>query len=304
MTVKIGIIGSGKVGSAIGVILNRQGYELAGVYDVVCESTTQLVDQTGCRAFRDPGQLSRAADILFITSTDGAIGQVAEHLADSSSFRNGQTVIHMSGAHSAEILGMARKFGARVLSLHPLQSFASLEGAIESLPGSVFSIEGDKEAHETGTQLVEAMGGLYFFITADAKPLYHAGACVVSNYLVALIDLGARLLEATGISADLSSQALMPLVRGTLSNIEKVGIPVALTGPIARGDVATVARHLERMQEKVPEMVHLYKTLGLYTVPIAAAKGNINEDKMRKLQELFEPETDINNRTQRNDGGG
>ncbi|MEQ8202051.1 MAG: DUF2520 domain-containing protein, partial [Syntrophomonadaceae bacterium] len=222
MTKQIGIIGSGVVGTAVGVVLSRQGYELAGVYDAVWGATTQLAEQTGCRVFTDPGQVSRAADILFITSNDSAIGQVAENLADSGSFRNGQTVIHMSGAHSAEILGKAREFGAQVLSLHPLQSFASLEGAIKSLPGSVFSIEGDKGAFATATQLVEALGGIYFFITADAKPLYHAGACVVSNYLVTLIDLGARLLEATGISANLSSQALMPLVRGTLSNIEKV----------------------------------------------------------------------------------
>ncbi len=292
MTKKIGIIGAGVVGTAIGVILNQQGYDIAGVYDVNTESTTQLVDKTGCRIFSDPGQLSGSAEILFITVNDSAIGQVADALADSGSFQNGQIVIHMSGAYSAEILGKAREFEARVLSVHPLQSFANLEGAIKSLPDSVFSIQGDEAAYNTATQLVEALGGEYFFIAGEAKPLYHAGACVVSNYLVTLIDLGARLLEATGIPAGQSSRALMPLVRGTLSNIERVGIPTALTGPIARGDMATVTKHLECMRELAGDMVELYRVLGFHTAPIARAKGTIDEARMAQFQNLLGPNAD------------
>ena len=292
MTKKIGVIGAGVVGTAIGVILNRQGYEIAGVYDIDTESTTQLVEKTGCRVFSDAGQLSGSAEILFITVNDSAIGQVADALADSGSFQNGQIVIHMSGAHSAEILGKARDFEARVLSVHPLQSFANLEGDIKSLPGSVFSIQGDEAGYETAIELVEALGGEYFFIAGEAKPLYHAGACVVSNYLVTLIDLGARLLEASGIPADRSSRALMPLVRGTLSNIERVGIPAALTGPIARGDIATVAKHLECMQDLDGDMLELYRVLGFYTAPIARSKGTIDEARMAQFQDLFDPNAD------------
>lgn len=289
MTKQIGIIGTGVVGTAVGVILNRRGYEIAGVYDVNSESTAQLADETGCRVFTDPSQLSCSAEILFITVNDSAIGQIAEVLADSGAFRNGQIVIHMSGAHSAEILAPAREFKAQVLSVHPLQSFASLMGAIESLPGSVFSIQGDEAAYETAIELVEALGGEYFFIPEEGKPLYHAGACVVSNYLVTLIDLGARLLEASGIPAGQSSRALMPLVRGTLGNIERVGIPAALTGPIARGDVATVAKHLECMRDLAGDMVELYRVLGFYTAPIARSKGTIDEARMAEFRDLLGP---------------
>lgn len=304
MTKKIGIIGSGVVGTAVGVILNRQGYELAGIYDTVLESTSQLAGETGCPVFDRPDQVAHSADILFITTNDSAIGKVAEDLAAGASFRAGQIVIHMSGAHSAELVGRAREFGGRVLSLHPLQSFASLEGAIRSLPGSVFSIEGDREAFGTAVQLAEALGGTYFFITAEAKPLYHAGACAVSNYLVTLIDLGARLLEAAGISADLSGQALLPLVRGTISNIAQAGIPAALTGPIARGDIDTVAKHLKCMQDMAPDMVRLYRILGLYTVPIAGAKGNVGQEKIQDLNRLLDPERDLPDMDKCNDGGG
>lgn len=293
MTAKVGIIGSGVVGTAIGVILFRQGYGITGVCDLDPDSTVQLVRETGCPVFSHPGDVAVRADILFITANDGAISKVAESLAETGSFHNEQTVIHMSGAHSAAILAPARASGARLLSVHPLQSFASLEAAILNLPGSVFSIEGDKEAYDMAVELVQALGGEYFFIAGDAKPLYHAGACVVSNYLVTLIDLGARLLEAAGIPSRQAQKALMPLVRGTLNNIEKVGIPLALTGPLARGDITTVAKHLECMAAMAPDQADLYRLLGKYTVPIAAAKGNINGDTVRDFKKIFGPGQDM-----------
>jgi len=190
-------------------------------------------------------------------------------------------------------LNRAKEFGAQVASVHPLQSFASLDAAVANLPGSVFSIEGDREAYDIAVELVKALGGEYFFIDSDAKPLYHAGACVVSNYLVTLIDLGGRLLEKAGIPADQAHRALMPLVRGTLNNIEKIGIPKALTGPIARGDIATISKHLACMESMAEAQIEMYRVLGYHTIPIAQAKGNIDGDTARKFQELLDPHKDM-----------
>jgi predicted short-subunit dehydrogenase-like oxidoreductase (DUF2520 family) len=222
---KIGIIGSGVVGTAVGVVLNTKGYEITGVHDIKSESTRQLVERIGCTAYLAPQDVARSADILFITTNDSMIQEVVGGLADSQAFHEGQVVVHMSGAQSSEILDKAKQFGAQVLSVHPLQSFANLEGAIKNLPGSVFSIEGDKTAYNAAVCIVESLGGEYFFIDRKAKPLYHAGACVVSNYLVTLLDLGAKLLESTGIPASMATRALLPLVHGTINNIENIGIP-------------------------------------------------------------------------------
>ncbi len=293
MTTKISIIGSGVVGTAIGVILGSQGYEIAGVYDARREAVAQLVEKTGCRTFLNPEEAARAADVIFITCNDSAISEVADILADKGSIHCGQTVIHTSGAHSAAILDRAKECGAKVVSVHPLQSFANLDAAVVNLPGSVFSIEGDREAYDIAVELVKALGGEYFFIDSDAKPLYHAGACVVSNYLVTLIDLGGRLLEKAGIPAEQAHQALMPLVRGTLNNIEKTGIPRALTGPIARGDIATVSKHLACLESVAEEQNELYRRLGYHTIPIARAKGSINGDTVREFQELLDPHKDM-----------
>lgn len=284
---RIGIIGAGVVGTAVGVVLHDKGYEITGAFDIKPESTQSLADRTGCRVSANPEDVACSADLLFITPCDSAIQNVVDTLADRGAIHSGHTFIHMSGAQSSEILDRAKDFGARVLSVHPLQSFASLDRAIDNLPGSVFSIEGDRQAYDIAVCIVETLGGEYFFIDRKAKPLYHAGACVVSNYLVTIIDLGVKLLESTGIPKSMATRALMPLINGTLKNIENIGIPKSLTGPIARGDFSTVIKHLDCLEEMAPELTKLYGWLGYYTAQIALEKGSIDQDAMKEFQTVF-----------------
>lgn len=287
MAKRIGIIGAGVVGTAIGVVLNDKGYEITSVYDIKFESTKELVERIGCTAYTSPQEVSRSADIIFITTSDSAIEDVVDSLADQGAFRAGQVIVHMSGAQSSEILDRAKDFGAYVLSVHPLQSFANVERAIDNLHGSIFSIEGDREAFDKAVCIVETLGGEYFFIDRKAKPLYHAGACVVSNYLVTLIDFGVKLLEATGIPRQMAARALLPLINGTVSNIENIGIPKALTGPIARGDLSTILKHLDCLGEMAPQFRKLYSLLGFYTAQIAVDKGSIDHQSMEEFQQVF-----------------
>ncbi len=287
MKQRIGIIGAGVVGTAIGVVLDDKGYEVTGAYDVKSESTKQLVERIGCTAHISPQEVSHSADVLFITTSDTAIKGVVDELAATAAFHNGQVIVHMSGAQSSEILDRAKEFGAYVLSVHPIQSFANLKRAIENLPGSVFSIEGDKDAYNVAVCIVETLDGEYFFINRKSKPLYHAGACVVSNYLVTLIDFGVKLLESTGIPRNMATKALMPLIVGTINNIENIGIPKALTGPIARGDLTTIIKHLNCLEEMAPELMKLYSWLGFYTAQIALQKGTIDNQAMEEFQQVF-----------------
>lgn len=287
MSKRIGIIGAGVVGTAVGVVLNEKGFEITSVYDKKFESTKELVERIGCTAYKSPQEVSRSADILFITTSDSAIEEVVDSLADYRAFHMGQVIVHMSGAHSSEILDRAKDFGAYVLSVHPLQSFANVERAIENLHGSIFSIEGDREAYDKAVCIVETLGGEYFFIDRKAKPLYHAGACVVSNYLVTLIDFGVKLLEATGIPRQMAFRALLPLINGTINNVENIGIPEALTGPIARGDISTVLKHLDCMQEMAPDLLQLYCLLGFYTAQVALDKESIDFSCKEEFQQVF-----------------
>ncbi|HEX3010507.1 MAG TPA: Rossmann-like and DUF2520 domain-containing protein [Syntrophomonadaceae bacterium] len=287
MKKRIGIIGTGVVGTAVGVVLNKKGYKITGIYDIKSESTQQLVDRIKCTTCSSPQEVSRSADILFITTSDTAIEGVANNLSENKAFYKGQVVIHMSGALSSEVLDRAKEFGARVLSLHPLQSFASLEMAITNIPGSVFSIDGDKKCYNIAINLVDIFQGEYFIIDRKVKPLYHASACVVSNYLVTLIDFGVKVMESAGIPRNMAARALMPLIRGTVKNIEIIGIPKALTGPIARGDFTTILKHLDCLEEMAPELTKLYSWLGFYTAQIALEKGTIDNRSMEEFQKVF-----------------
>ena len=120
---------------------------------------------------------------------------------------------------------------------------------------------------------------------------------MVSNYLVTVLDLGMKLLESTGIPPSMATRALMPLVHGTINNVENIGIPRALTGPIARGDISTINKHLDCMEEMAPELVKLYTLLGSYTAPIAREKGTIDEQTMQAFQQVFSQELDYVNST-------
>jgi predicted short-subunit dehydrogenase-like oxidoreductase (DUF2520 family) len=205
-------------------------------------------------------------------------------------FEENAVAIHCSGALSSEILSSARECGAMVASLHPLQSFASADQAVSLVPGSFCTIEGDRDALLIVRQIVEDLGGTVLEIAAEKKTLYHAGAVAASNYLVTLIHLALKLNEAAGLPGDTSFNALLPLIRGTLANIRAKGIPCALTGPVARGDVATVSGHVKAIEKDAPELLPLYSCLGLCTVDLAKAKGTLNRVAAEKLVALLGPQ--------------
>ncbi|MGI6286362.1 Rossmann-like and DUF2520 domain-containing protein [Neomoorella humiferrea] len=273
---RVGIVGTGAVGTGMGILLRQRGYDIIGVASRTPASARRAAARLNCPVFERPEELARQAEVVFITTNDQAIGPVTEAIAAHGGFHPGQTVIHMSGSLSSGILEPARRAGALALSLHPLQSCTDAERAVANLPGSVFSLEGDEQALPLGKRLVADLGGEYFVISSAAKPLYHAAACVASNYLVSLIDLSRRLMQAAGVEPTLAGRALMPLIKGTLDNIEAVGIPQALTGPIARGDLDTIRDHLKAMGNVPAEVDELYCALGRYTAGLAVRKGTID----------------------------
>lgn len=284
----MGIVGAGAVGTALGTLLQRRNYEIVGVASRTKASALRAAQKLKARAFDRPAALAREVEIIFITTPDQAIALVAQQIATEGGFHPGQTVIHTSGSLSSKVLQPAREEGSLALSLHPLQSCPSVERAVENLPHSVFSIEGDAEAFPVGERIVCALEGSFFYISAEAKPLYHAAACVASNYLVSLVDLSQQLFRKAGMPEELFAQGIFPLIFGTLQNIREIRIPQALTGPIARGDVATIEEHLCQMQKKASALLSLYSTLGNYTVQIAEAKGTLGKEEAASLRTLFQ----------------
>jgi predicted short-subunit dehydrogenase-like oxidoreductase (DUF2520 family) len=290
----IAIIGAGRVGSAVGFLLRRAGYTMAAV------AARSLASAEKASAFIGAGdptmdavKASSKADIVFITTPDGAIKNVCDRISSGGGFKAGALVLHMSGAHSLDLLDAARIAGAHRAVLHPLQSVASREQGITTLPGSYFRIETDPEAQVLAREIVTALGGIELVMPKwspdkDSAALYHAGAVAVSNYFVALVDYGLRFYQALGAERNEALKAVLPLIRGTLHNIETLGIPDALTGPIMRGDVQTVRDHLHAMQKRTPELVSLYKELARQTVSVARDQGSINQETAEKLLRLVD----------------
>lgn len=284
------IIGAGVVGSSVATHLVGKGYTLAGVSSRSPDRAKQLAEELGGRAELNPWDVTKGAELIFITTPDTVIGEVCRLLLEHGILGQDKTVIHMSGALSTDELSPAREAGARVLSLHPLQSFARKEEALANLPGSVFSLEGDAEAVQTGFQLVDALGGTGFVIAKDHKVLYHGAAVIVSNYLVALAHLGVNIFEKIGFPPEDATRALVPLMEGVLRNISSLGPTKALTGPVARGDIPTVEGHLAAISALNSEKLEIYKVLGIYTVDIALEKGTINREKANHLRKVLKGE--------------
>jgi len=283
----IAVIGAGKVGSALAILLHNKGYPVAGVASRTLDSASKLAERLDCPVFEDHALAARAADLLFVTTPDREIAAVSAQIASGGGYRPGQVVAHTSGAHPASELRGAREAGAQVVSIHPLQSFAEVEGAMKNLPGSYFALEGDEEAVKLGEKIVRDLDGKSFVIEARDKPLYHAAACVASNYLVSVLHLATGLYQCFGLSREQAFEALSPLIRGTVENIRRSGPVQALTGPVARGDAPTVEGHLEAMKNISRKERELYKQLGSYTVKVALEKGSISAEQGELLENIF-----------------
>lgn len=281
---KIGFIGAGKVGTALAVLLNRHGYTVVSVYDQNTSAADALAQQVkGCKPAANAQKTADAADLVFVTTSDSAILTIANGV----NWHAGQGVVHCSGADSTAILEPARKAGALVAAFHPLQTFAGAKEAMENIPGSTFSIEAEEPLLDILKKMAEELGGNWIILKASDKAAYHAAAVFASNYLVTLVKMSTDLWQTFSIPADQATKALLPLLKGTIHNIETIGLPDCLTGPIARGDAGTVNKHLKTIQEKSPELLTAYKELGRQTIPIASAKGTIDKIQARELDLLF-----------------
>jgi len=225
-----------------------------------------------------------AAELVFITTPDDVIATVASEVQ----WHPGQSVVHCSGADSTQSLEPAKKLGAQVGVIHPLQTFASAKEAIENMPGSTFALEAEEPLLTTLKDMAIALEGHWIELEAKDKVIYHAAAVIACNYLVTLVKLATDLWQSFNVPTHQATQALLPLISGTIHNIETVGIPQCLTGPIARGDTGTIKKHLEALQKVAPAILPAYRELGLQTIPIALAKGRINQKQAQELQELME----------------
>ena len=281
----LGFIGPGTVGTALARSFANADYTVAAIYGRDPKRRSRAAESVPGAVAADSAQaVVDAADLVFLTVPDDAIRAVAESLA----WKSGTAVVHCSGAASVDLLDAAADTGASVGAFHPLQTLAGVDQAMRNLPGSAVAIEASDLAFEERlAEMARALGGRPFALRGD-KALYHASAVLACNDLVTLLDAAASLWSELGLSKDEGLRALLPLVRGTIENLDAIGLPNALTGPVARGDVGTVDRNLIALDAASPETADLYRALARRTIPIARAKGTLSEAAADRLCERLD----------------
>lgn len=283
----IAIIGLGKVGTAVGYLLKSAGYRIVATSGRSLENLCSGVKYTGGQVFTNPAEAASLAECILITTSDDAIASVCEEIVLRGAVTAGKKVIHMSGGGGLDLLQAARRAGAHVASIHPLQSFANVEGAIKSIPGSTFGITADEAINNWSVRMVRDLGGTPFFIAEEDKPLYHAAACLASNYLTTLMYTVEEIYLSLGMDQTEALNAFWPLVRGTMNNLETKGAIQALTGPIARGDAGTIEKHLTAIREKMPLLLPFYCIMGMQTVELGLKKKTLRPDRAEIIRNLL-----------------
>jgi predicted short-subunit dehydrogenase-like oxidoreductase (DUF2520 family) len=247
----VAIIGAGRMGRGVALAL-----EQAGIPAAVLGRVRRAHDTLDAR-------------LLLLAVPDDVIGAVAGELAHARAVTGRQVVLHLSGLLDRRALASLEPTGAGLGSFHPLQSVAQASEAPGRLAGAFAAIEGDERALAAGERLAAALGMRPVRLQPGAKPAYHAGAVIASNYLVVLADVAARIAREAGIPAEDAAKLYLPLMRGTVANLEQ-GPVAALTGPIRRGDGATVRAHLEALSAGDREV---YRVLGRAALELARRAG-------------------------------
>lgn len=292
MKPSIALIGPGKVGCAVAQRLLQADYSLQAVIGRDLQRAIDACRFIGCPetvAGTDLAQ-SAEAEIVLLAVPDDQIQELAKKLPTRPNHDTDQVLIHFSGLHTASI--MRNTDAANLcLSIHPLLPFANRLLASQKLTGCPCALEGDEAAIPLGEELVSAFGGQPFCIGTDQKALYHAGACIASNFFVSLIATAADVLSMCHIDPETAASLLLPLVQASLDNVERLGTQQGLTGPIVRGDLGTVAAHIFALQESAPELLPLYQLLGTKTLELAEKSTRLPQQQAEQLHRLIDSAT-------------
>lgn len=284
----LNVIGAGRVGRTLASLWEeKHTFAVQDVLDGTPHGARSAVAFIGDGNPVDAVKDMRAADVWMITTPDREIVSTCANLAAAGRLRTGDIVFHCSGSMSSRELAPAVALGALVASAHPLKTFADARDAVRTFSGTHCAVEGDGGALEVLQPALERIGGRISLIDPKFKTIYHAASVMVCNDLTALMETGLRCYEKAGLTREIASEMMEPLVRETLENVFQMGTAPALTGPVARGDDAVVARHLEALAAWDPRVAEIYRNLGAIALELARAQGEADDEALARLERLL-----------------
>ena len=277
---KVGIVGPGRAGTALGRALARAGHVVVAAAAVSEPSKDRVREHFPQARLTGPAGVLEAADLVLLTVPDDVLPGLVEGLAATGAPYAGRLIAHASGAHGIRLLDPATRAGALPLALHPVMTFTGREDDVDRIKGVSFGVTAPEPLRPAAEALVIEMGGEPVFIAEENRALYHAALAFAANYLVTLVSEAAGLLREAG--ADNPDRMLGPLLGAALDNALRFG-DAGLTGPVARGDDGTVAAHVAAIAAHEPAALPAYRALARLTADRALAAGMLSASDAERL---------------------
>jgi len=277
----IGCVGAGRLAASLAAGLQAAGYPVAMVASRDPASARALAGQLGAAVrAASPREVASTCDLVVLTVPDGEIARVCAELPWAA----GQSVVHCSGAIDLQALAPAAAAGAATGCLHPIQSFPSREGDAARFRGITCGVEAGEPLARLLEGIAHALGAAVVRLEGIDRARYHAAAVFASNYVVALAAAARRTWELAGLPGEQARGALAPQLVGSAGNVAAFDLARALTGPLARGDVSTIERHLAALVPE-PSLVELYRRLGAELLALPLGHDGATLERLRSLFE-------------------
>ncbi|MFC4912187.1 Rossmann-like and DUF2520 domain-containing protein [Actinomadura gamaensis] len=280
----VGVVGAGRVGTALGVALGRAGHRVVAASAVSEASRARVEERLPDAEVADPRDVVAASELVLLTVPDDALPELAAGLAATGTPLEGRLVAHTSGRYGAAVLNPLTEAGALPLALHPVMTFTGRPDDVNRLTGISFGVTSPEPLRPVAEALVLEMGGEPVWIAEERRPLYHAALASGANHLVTLVVEAMDLLRRAGV--DEPGRMLGPLLGAALDNALRLGID-GLTGPVARGDAGTVADHVDELGRISPESRRAYVALARLTADRALAAGRLKPEDAERLLEAL-----------------
>ena len=281
---RVGVVGVGRVGSALGAALARAGHEVVAASGVSAQSRRRAEQMLPGAALLAPDETVAAADFVLLAVPDDVLRPLVAGLAETGAWLPGQLVAHTSGAQGIGVLDPAAARGVLALALHPVMTFTGRPEDLDRLDGASFGVTSPEELRPVAESLVVEMGGEPVWVPESARALYHAALSIGSNHLVTLVNDTLALLDGVGVEQP--ARLVAPLLSASLDNVLRLR-DAALTGPVSRGDVATVVSHVRTIASRAPDVLPSYTALARRTAERAQASGRLTPDQVAALREVL-----------------
>ncbi len=280
----VGVVGAGRVGTALGEALSRAGHRVVAVSAVSERSRARAEERLPGAAVVTPQEVVAAADLVLLTVPDDVLPELASGLVATGVPVTGRLVLHTSGRYGTGVLDPMTRAGALPLAVHPVMTFTGRPDDVSRLHGISYGVTSPEPLRPVAEALVMEMGGEPSWIAEDRRTLYHAALAGGANHLVTLVVEAMDLLRAAGVAEP--GRMLGPLLGAALDNALRLGLD-GLTGPVARGDAGTVAGHVSELARVSPEGRRAYVAMARLTADRALGAGLLRPEDAERLLEVL-----------------